>query len=125
MWVARRTCGAIGSRTKHVFKPTTRAFSALSSLQTIELSGRQEGVLLERFPAEYSQTDLQACLANHDVHVNQDDVLLMRSRLGKSTGRAVVLTKHAVKDAEGVFPGGTTIRPLDEHDVGLFVEHLV
>jgi len=51
-----------------------------------------------------------------------NSVLLMRSRLGLSIGRAVVAVTSHVPHVKMALPEGTTYRPMDRHDVESFIE---
>ena len=76
---------------------------------------RQESLLLEKLPKEITKPEEVAKL----VGVVADDVLLMKSRIGESTGRAVVL---AGPQTVLTVSGDVQVRPLDRADTALFVE---
>jgi len=85
---------------------------------------RREGTLIERIPLTFSAEDISSRLQNHGCRVDASKVLVMRNRLGRSTGRAVVASREAMKDVQRAFlPDGQVIlRPLDQAGVELFVE---
>jgi len=91
----------------------------------VGLSERQEAVLLERLPRDWTEEDVRSCLLGAGVDLGEDwreRVLLMRSRLGVSIGRALVAMAEHVPHVRVAFPSGTTYRPMDRHDVEAFVE---
>ncbi|CAD7955923.1 unnamed protein product [Amoebophrya sp. A120] len=139
--------------TKKSFSTTTsrRSFSSLSwhdEIGSLSLSERQEGFLLSKLPTHITEQDLYQLLRGEGVTL--DDIFLARSRLGRSTGRAVVRCEenipHVAKMLSSVWfddrnasgssgppeghlqtpalaqPPEVSYRPLDRHDIRLFIE---
>lgn len=95
------------------------------SQEQVALSERQEGFLLERLPRHWKEDDINESLRRTGVDLGenwQEHVLLMRSRLGVSIGRAVVVWPKHVPLVTLAMPPGTTYRPVDRADVEAFVE---
>lgn len=89
------------------------------------LSERQEAILLERLPRDWTEEDIYGCLRSAGLDLGddwRDRVLLMRSRLGISIGRALVAVTDHVPHVKQAFPMGTTYRAMDRYDVESFVE---
>jgi len=89
------------------------------------LSERQEAILLERLPRDWTEEDIANTLRGAGVDLGDawhNSVLLMRSRLGLSIGRAVVAVTSHVPHVKMALPEGTTYRPMDRHDVESFIE---
>lgn len=143
-----------------------REFSSLSwhdEADALSLSERQEGFLLERLHPSLTEEDIASVLRQglaHDIspntQVRSSDILLMRSRLGRSTGRALIKCAEPCAHAVNLFKGlmgsctgsespafhsgkitsqeqlftgeenenesAPTYRPMDRHDMRLFVE---
>ncbi|CAD7964107.1 unnamed protein product [Amoebophrya sp. A25] len=120
-------------------QPQRRFFSLQSwhdEVGALSLSERQEGFLLSRLPPSVTEAEIVRRLESQGV--TADDVLLMRSRLGKSTGRALVRCEENIphvtqlfgqssQRAQGPADGSiapVSYRPLDRHDIRLFVEQV-
>jgi len=95
------------------------------SQDQVALSERQEAFLLERLPRDWSEEDIHCCLRRAGVDLGDDwrsRLLLMRSQLGRSIGRALVASAAHVPHAALACPAGTTYRPMDRYDAESFVE---
>lgn len=91
----------------------------------LALSERQEAILLERLPRDWTEEDVHSCLQGAGVDLGDDwreRVLLMRSRLGLSIGRALVGLAEHVPHVKQAFPLGTTYKAMDRHEAESFVE---
>lgn len=99
-----------------------RPSSFRESQDQVALTERQEAFLLERLPADWSEEDIRSCLQHAGLDLPDDQVLLMRSRIGTSMGRVLVAVKEHVPHVKGSMPAGTTYRPMDRNDVEAFVE---
>mmetsp|Transcript_72745 Transcript_72745/g.168601 ORF Transcript_72745/g.168601 Transcript_72745/m.168601 type:complete len:394 (+) Transcript_72745:62-1243(+) len=106
--------------------PPPAALGSLRDSQELAaLSERQEAILLERLPRDWTEQDINGCLQGAGLDLGdtwQDAVLLMRSRLGLSIGRALIAVPEHVPHVKQAFPVGTTYRPMDRHEVESFVE---
>mmetsp|Transcript_59808 Transcript_59808/g.129566 ORF Transcript_59808/g.129566 Transcript_59808/m.129566 type:complete len:398 (-) Transcript_59808:71-1264(-) len=102
-----------------------RPSSFRESQEQVALSERQEAFVLERLPRDWDEEDICRCL--HGAGLDLGDkprqrVLLMRTRLGVSIGRAMVKVRDHVPHVNQAFPDGTIYRPVDIHDIEAFVE---
>mmetsp|Transcript_167346 Transcript_167346/g.321448 ORF Transcript_167346/g.321448 Transcript_167346/m.321448 type:complete len:403 (-) Transcript_167346:37-1245(-) len=102
-----------------------RPSSFRESQEQVALSERQEAFLLERLPRDWSADDIHTALRRLGIDLGDtwhERVLLMRSRLGVSLGRALVaLPEHVPHITQGL-PPGTTYKPMDRYDIEAFVE---
>lgn len=95
----------------------------------VSLSERQEGIHIDSLCPTVTEDDIRDSLGTSFA---QSEVLLMRSRLGKSTGRAAILTEKPyskdmltrfIKRGQLADPErGLRGRPMDKHDLALFVD---
>lgn len=102
-----------------------RPSSFRESQEQVALTERQEAFLLERLPRDWGESDLYQALHKLGVDLGDDwseKVLLMRSRLGRSIGRALVAMPSHVPHITQGLPAGTSYRPMDRYDVESFVE---
>lgn len=102
-----------------------RPSSFRESQDQVALSERQEAFMLERLPRDWNEEDIYGCLHTAGVDLGDDwrqQVLIMRSRLGKSLGRALVSVGDHVPHIMGLMPPGAKYRPMDRNDVEAFVE---
>ncbi|KAF4659328.1 hypothetical protein FOL47_007612, partial [Perkinsus chesapeaki] len=94
------------------------------TLDTFAITERQEALLIEKLPLETTAADvieLMSRVTRDDV--NEEDVLLMRSSLGRFTGRCAVINRLVTAERlQSVLPRDVYCRPLDAQDVSLFVE---
>lgn len=91
----------------------------------VALSERQEALLLERLPRDWDEGDVYSALRGGGVDLGEDwqgRILMMRSRLGRFFGRALVAYEQSVPQARAAFPQGAVCRPVDRYDVEAFVE---
>ena len=101
----------------HLVVPGQRCFSALSwhdEVDSLSLSERQEGFLLEKFSPSLSVSDLFSILKPEIPGLAMGDILLLQSRLGKSLCRAVVKCAEHRPYVKKLVPGM-------EDSVGKFV----
>lgn len=104
---------------------SARPSSFRESQEQVALTERQEAFLLERLPRSWSEAEIHSCLQSCGVDLGEDwrdRILLMRSRLGVSIGRALVAFPAHVPHVKQAFPTATTYRPMDRTDVEAFVE---
>lgn len=102
-----------------------RPSSFRESQDQVALSERQEAVLLERLPKDWTEEDIKGALMNAGIDLGpqwRDSVMLMRSRLGVSIGRALVAVNAHVPHVKQVLPPAVMYRPMDRYDVEAFVE---
>lgn len=81
--------------------------------------------MLEKLPSDWTEFDICKQLLVNGVDLGDsgsDKILLMRSRLGKSIGRALVAVSEHVPHIRAGFPKGVTYRPVDRYDIEGFVE---
>jgi len=105
--------------------PNSASSSFREAHDQVGLSERQEAFLLERLPRDWTEEDVHSCLRIAGVTLGEDwraNLLLMRSRLGTSMGRALVAVPSHVPHVARACPMGTTYRPMDRYDVENFVE---
>lgn len=127
--IALRTFSEASAPTAASNLAVTGATPASSSFREahdqVGLSERQEAFLLERLPGDWAEADVNSCLRNAGVDLGEDwhnNLLLMRSRLGTSVGRALVAIPAHVPHVARACPAGTTYRPMDRYDIENFVE---
>jgi len=104
---------------------TMNPSSFRESQEQVALSERQEAFLLERMPRDLDESGIKDCLARLGIDFGdawRDRILLMRSRLGVSIGRALVAVPDHVPHVTQAFPSGTTYRAMDRYDIEAFVE---
>eukprot|EP00440_Ansanella_granifera_P020008 gb/GFBE01021740.1/.p1 GENE.gb/GFBE01021740.1/~~gb/GFBE01021740.1/.p1 ORF type:complete len:392 (+),score=55.05 gb/GFBE01021740.1/:1-1176(+) len=104
---------------------SARPSSFRESQEQVALSERQEAFLLERLPRDWNEDDIHSSLLKTGIDLGDDwreRVLLMRSRLGVSIGRALVAFPAHVPHVKQAFPTGATYRPMDRADIEAFVE---
>ncbi|CEL98554.1 unnamed protein product [Vitrella brassicaformis CCMP3155] len=101
---------------------------ARASDDTVPMLERQEGLLIEYLPPESCTAEaiVRAC-REEGLPVDANDVLIMRSRLGRPTGRAMVACEEplggtASEDFLRHLPRGTRVKIMDKYDVQAFVE---
>lgn len=102
-----------------------RPSSFRESQEHVSLSDRQEAFLLERIPRDWDEEKINESLklGGKDLGKDwRDHILLMRSRLGVSMGRALVKDNVDTPGITQEFPYGTTYRPMDKSDIEAFVE---
>jgi len=102
-----------------------RPSSFRESQEQVGLSERQEGFLLEKLPKDLEESGIRNRLLDFGVdlgHHWSDRVLLMRSRLGHSIGRALIAVPDHVPHVARGFPKGVTYRSVDRYDIEAFVE---
>ncbi|KAF4687581.1 hypothetical protein FOZ62_004184, partial [Perkinsus olseni] len=97
---------------------------SIPTLDTFAITERQEALLIEKLPLETTAADvieLMSRVTREDI--SEDDVLLMRSSLGRFTGRCAVVNRLVTAERlQAVLPRDVYCRPLDAHDISLFVE---
>ncbi|CAE8700715.1 unnamed protein product, partial [Polarella glacialis] len=104
---------------------SARPSSFRESQDTVPLTERQEAFLLERLPREFTEEDIRNSLLSSGVDLGDDwreRVLLMRSRLGVSIGRALIALPSHVPHVTQGFKYGASYRSMDRADVEAFVE---
>lgn len=104
---------------------TTSRSSFRESQEQVALTERQEAFLLERLPQSWTEEDINEALLKLGVDLGdgwRDKILLMRSRLGRSIGRALVAVPEHVPHIKEGLPAGTAYRPMDRYDIESFVE---
>lgn len=102
-----------------------RPSSFRESQEHVALTERQEAFLLERMARDWTEDDINNALLKTGIDLGpswRDKILLMRSRLGKSIGRALVLFSGHVPHVKQAFPFSPSYRPMDRNDVEAFVE---
>ncbi|CAJ1347269.1 unnamed protein product [Effrenium voratum] len=95
------------------------------SQEQISLSERQEAFLLERLPRGWAEDQIRDALGSCGKDLGADwreKILLMRSQLGTSAGRALIAHPNDVSNVLQELPAGTVYRPMDKSDVEAFVE---
>lgn len=120
-----RTGYILGRIQAAAYLASARPSSFRESQDLLGLSERQEAILLERLPRDWTEDDIVSCLSSAGVdlgEIKHDRVLLMRSLLGVSIGRALVAVPDHVPHIKNFFPLGTTYRAIDRNDVESFVE---
>ncbi|CAE7732517.1 unnamed protein product [Symbiodinium sp. CCMP2592] len=103
----------------------TAPTSFRESQEQISLSERQEAFLLERLPRAWNEEHVRKALSSCGQDLGEtwrSKILLMRSRLGTSMGRALVASPTHIPDVVKELPWGTTYRPMDRSDIEAFVE---
>jgi len=120
--LALPSCLRLGCVRTASLVPVGRPSSFRESQEQVSLSERQEAFLLERLPQDWSEDDIHSALSKLGVDVGDEHVLLMRSRLGASIGRALVAVSDHVPHVAQGFPAGTSYRPMDRYDIEAFVE---
>ena len=81
------------------------------------LRERQESILFERIPADFSSpTEL-----SNLIGISADKILIMKSQIGDFTGRAIALADPNTP-LPSTSPSNITVRSLDRTDTELFVE---
>lgn len=87
---------------------------------------RQEGIIFERLSSHFCAADTVHNILEKKlgIAVNENDILIMRSRAGRPAGRVGILTEEKIleQDIRRYFPDDIFIRVLDYYDVALFVE---
>ncbi|CAE7714338.1 unnamed protein product [Symbiodinium sp. CCMP2456] len=119
---ALRRCLARPARPRWMVTAPT---SFRESQEQISLSERQEAFLLERLPRAWNEEHVRDALSScgQDLGDNwHSKILLMRSRLGTSMGRALVASSTHIPDVVKELPWGTVYRPMDRSDIEAFVE---
>ena len=81
------------------------------------LRERQESLLFEKLPRSFSTAADVATITG----IPEDKILLMKSRIGEFTGRAVALAELSTP-LSSTIPPEVTVRSLDRADTELFVE---
>jgi hypothetical protein len=98
-------------------------FSAASTVPRADeidrfpLRERQESFLIENLPKTFSDAVEIAALTG----ISAEKILLMRTRIGEFTGRALLLAGPDTLLAAPL-PAGASMRPMDVNDTELFVE---
>lgn len=103
----------------------------------VTIRERQEAVLLERLPKNWTEADIVSALEKSNAwqeprfeesentekpHSWEERVLLMKTRLGVSMGRALVAIPEHVPHVTKVLPMGATYKAIDKYEVEAFVE---
>lgn len=88
------------------------------------LEERQEGLIVTGIPEGLcSEENIQIALKNAGVDVPTSDIMIMRSRLGRETGRALIICQTPpIRDLSTIFKSKINTRLADFFDVELFVE---
>ncbi|KAF8819760.1 hypothetical protein IE077_000654 [Cardiosporidium cionae] len=97
----------------------------MDPIESLALADRQEGILLENLPSDTTMTPhkISENLQKAGFYVEPDAIFLMKSHLGKSMGRALVLTDTSMDESTmKYFHPQSTYRSVDAHDTSIFIE---
>lgn len=97
---------------------SSHAIPRADDIDKFPLRERQESLLIENLDREIASAKEISDLTGVDA----DRILLMKSRLGEFTGRALVLIGPDTPLRSASFPESVSFRPLDQKDTELFVE---
>eukprot|EP00933_Yihiella_yeosuensis_P013767 TRINITY_DN12605_c1_g1_i1.p1 TRINITY_DN12605_c1_g1~~TRINITY_DN12605_c1_g1_i1.p1 ORF type:complete len:403 (-),score=47.93 TRINITY_DN12605_c1_g1_i1:101-1309(-) len=118
-------CLAFQRRADSTLAVSVRPSSYRESQEHVALSERQEAFLLERLPKHFSEVDINKALLSAGVDLGDDwneKILVMRSRLGVSIGRALIAMPAHVPHVTQAFPSPPSYRPMDRYEIEAFVE---
>lgn len=99
--------------------------SLRKSQEHVSLNEQQEAFLLERLPRDWNEEKIKDALGSFGKDLGsewRDKIFLMRSRLGRSMGRALIAHPKDVPEIVQELPYGTSYRPMDRSDIEAFLE---
>jgi len=119
------TLAGLGSSRASTSLMPVRPTAFQDNYDQVSLSERQEAVLIERLPRLCNEEEIRDTFERAGVDLGddwRDKVLVMRSRLGVSFGRALIATPEHVPHVKRELPHGVVYKQMDRYEVEAFVE---